>query len=125
MPKVEPRNHIHKLRRHTYANKTKVYFCINNCTFKVEVPFALGLIVLCNTCGEPFTMNEYSIKLAKPHCNKCGKMKVNVDGVNKFVPKGRAHQAIAELGESAATSLKERLSKVVALEEPPVIDEDI
>jgi hypothetical protein len=122
MPKAVE-DHIHKLRRHTYANGSRVYFCTNNCTFKVEVPFALGLRVLCNTCGEPFTMNEYAIKLAKPHCNNCGKMKVNIDGVEKFVPKGRASQAIAELGASSATALKDRMSKVVTME--PVIDEDI
>lgn len=122
MPKVE--DHIHKLKRHKYTNGSKVYFCINNCTFKVDVPFALGLIVLCNICDEPFTMNEYSIKLAKPHCNKCGKMKVaDPDGKARFVPKGRANQAIADLGTSAVSSLKDRMSKVVTME--PTIDEDI
>lgn len=121
MPKVQ--EHTHKLKRHTYPNGTRVYFCINDCTFKVEAAFALGKIVLCNICNQPFVMNEYSIKLARPHCNNCGKMKVSdPDGKARFVSKGRSAQAIADLGKQAVGSMRERMSgKVVAIEK----DEDI
>jgi hypothetical protein len=121
MPKVQ--DHTHKLKRHTYPNGTKVYFCILDCTFKVEAAFALGKVVLCNICNEPFPMNEYSIKLAKPHCSACGKMKVqDGDGKAKFINKGRPIQAIADLGKSAISSMKERMSgRVVEM----VKDEDI
>jgi len=121
MPKVQ--EHTHKLKRHIYPNGTKVYFCILDCTFKVEAAFALGKVVLCNICNEPFPMNEYSIKLAKPHCNACGKMKIkDPDGKARFINKGRPTQAIADLGKSAISSMKDRMAgRVVAMEK----DEDI
>jgi ribosomal protein S27E len=116
------RDHIHRLKKHKYKNGTPVFFCINNCSFKVEVPFALGMEVLCNTCGNPFTMTEYSLKLVKPHCNNCGKFRVvGEDGKAKFVPKGRATQALADLGKQAVSSMKDRMSKVVVMAK----DEDI
>ncbi len=116
------KDHIHKLKRHTYNNGTKVYFCVNDCNFKVEVALALGKIVLCNICGKDFKMNEYSIKLAKPHCTNCGKVKIkDADGNAKFISKGRPIAAIADLGQQAVSSLKDRMSKVVTLES----DEDI
>lgn len=120
MAKIQ--EHIHKLRRHTYTNGTKVYFCTLDCSFKVEAPFALGKKTICNICGDTFLMNEYSVKLAKPHCNSCGKFKViDDDGKARFVDKSRPTQAIAELGKNAVASLKDRMGKVVAIEK----DEDI
>lgn len=114
--------HVHKLRRHKYPNGTKVFFCTLDCNFKIESALALGKIVLCNICGEPFSMNEYSCKLAKPHCNSCGKMKItDGDGNAKFINKGRPQAALADLATNSVTSLKERLGRVVTMEK----DEDI
>lgn len=119
MPSKE---HIHKFKRHTYPNGTKVYFCTMDCTFKIEAAFALGKVCLCNICDEPFKMNEYSVKLAKPHCNSCGKIKVqDADGKTKFISKNRPAQAIADMGKAAVGSMKDRMSKVITLEK----DEDI
>lgn len=110
------RDHNHKLKRTTYASGTKVYFCIDDCSYKIEVAFALGKVVICNICEEPFSMNEYSIKLAKPHCNACGKMQVrDSEGKRKFVSKARPIQALADLGKTATESLKSRMGKVVAM----------
>src|SRR4030095_10636533 len=114
--------HIHKLKRHVYSNGTKVYFCTNNCSFKVDVALALGKEVLCNICNEPFFMNEYSIKLAKPHCGNCGKTKIkDAEGKNRFISNNRPTQAIAEMGQNAVSSLKQRLGSVTVMEK----DEDI
>jgi hypothetical protein len=69
-------------------------------------------------------MNEYSIKLAKPHCNACGKIKVKAaDGTSRFIAKGRATEAINDLAQKSVSSMKERLAgKVVVMDRP---DEDI
>ena len=116
------KTHIHKLKRHSYPNGTKVYFCVNDCNYKVEVPLALGKTALCWICGEPFVMNEYSIKLAKPHCGKCGKIQIkDSEGNRRFISKNRPQEAIADMGHSAVQSLKERLGQVVTMEK----DEDI
>lgn len=120
MAKVQ--DHIHKFKRTSYSTGTKVYFCIDNCSYKIEVAFALGKVVRCNICDEDFAMNEYSIKLAKPHCNNCGKMQVrDAEGKRKFVAKGRTNQAIADLAKSSISDLKSRMGKVVAMAK----DEDI
>lgn len=119
MAKLE---HIHKLRRHKYPNGTKVYFCTLDCNYKIEAALALGKRVLCNICGDEFIMNEYSIKLAKPHCTQCGKMKIqDAEGKNRFVSKGRPQAALADLASNSVQSLKERLGRVVTMEK----DEDI
>lgn len=121
MSKVK--DHNHRLKRTTYASGTKVYFCTNDCSYKIEVAFALGKVVECPICSEPFAMNEYSIKLAKPHCNNCGKMQVKDEtGKRKFIPKGRKVEAFADLAKTSVDSLKQRLSgQVVTMPK----DEDI
>lgn len=117
------RDHIHKLRRTTYSNGTKVYFCLNDCSYKIEVPFALGKVVECNDCGLPFKMNEYTIKLSKPHCTSCGKIqeKDPVTGKRSFKPKNQPIEAMSEIADSTVSSLKDRLGKVVMMEK----EEDI
>lgn len=116
------RDHTHTLKRTTYASGTKVYFCIDDCSYKIEVAFALGKIVCCPNCGNDFKMNEYSVKLAKPHCNNCGKMQIrDEEGKRKFVNKGRPNEAIAELGKGTVESLRSRMGRVIAMAK----DEDI
>jgi hypothetical protein len=114
--------HVHKLQRQKYRNGTKVYFCILNCNYKIEVAFALGKETICHICGQQFTMNEYTVKLAKPHCQNCGKRKIlDDDGNAKYVQKGRQERAIAEIGMSSAHSLRSRLDRAVAIAQ----DEDL
>lgn len=110
------RDHVHKLKRTTYSNGTKVYFCTNDCSYKIEVPFALGKVVECNICFTPFKMTEYSIKLSKPHCNDCGKMQYrDEDGKRRFKPKNQPIEAISEIADTAVNSLRDRLGKVVTM----------
>lgn len=67
--------HVHKLRRHLHKSGTAIYFCVLDCPYKTSLPLALGKKCICWRCGEEFVMNEYSIRLAKPHCQKCHKVK--------------------------------------------------
>lgn len=116
------RDHIHRLKRTTYSSGTKVYFCTNDCSYKVEVPFALGKVVECNMCGEAFKMTEYSIKLAKPHCIACGKIQVKDDtGKRSFVSKNKAVEALSDISNTAVANLRDRLGKIVMMEK----EEDI
>lgn len=67
--------HIHKLRRHRYPNGTTVYFCILNCSFKIDPALALGKEVLCNRCDNPFFLDKYALKRSQPYCHDCKKTK--------------------------------------------------
>lgn len=116
--------HIHRLKRHKYKNGTAVYFCSLNCPYKVEVPLALGKVVLCNICDNSFTMSEYSIKLARPHCVSCGKIQIkDTNGKRKFINKSEANPIAAIVAEKSIATLRQRLGTVVTMDKQP--DEDI
>jgi hypothetical protein len=104
--------HIHKLKKHKYKSSNAVFFCILDCSYKIEVPFALGKEVLCYLCNKPFTMNELSLKLNMPHCNNCGKREVrDANGKKHYVRKVNT-QVLSNVAEDNNSSLRERLSKV-------------
>src|SRR3970282_99899 len=103
-------SHRHKLKKHRYPNGTAIFFCIlPDCHFKVEAALALGKEVLCNQCNEPFLMNEYTIKLTKPHCLNCGKIAVKTSsGRNIYVNK-RAPKILTEIAANDVNNLRSRL----------------
>jgi hypothetical protein len=68
--------HIHKLKRLKYKSGNTIFFCsLPDCTFKTNIALALGKRSLCWRCGESFIMSEYSLRLAKPHCDSCHRPK--------------------------------------------------
>jgi hypothetical protein len=68
--------HVHKLTRHKYKSGNIIFFCsLPDCSFKTNIALVLGKRSLCWRCGEEFIMNEYSLRLAKPHCDACHKPK--------------------------------------------------
>lgn len=68
--------HVHKLKRHKFKTGSSIYFCsLPDCHYKIKTELAFGKKTICWRCGEEFIMNEYSIRLAKPHCEKCHKPK--------------------------------------------------
>lgn len=70
--------HIHKLRKHVHKSGNAVLFCaMPDCHYKINPALALGKRSICWRCGEEFIMNEYSLRLTKPHCEKCHKPKKN------------------------------------------------
>ena len=78
MPKVA--HHTHKLKRHTYKTTgSKIFHCIlPDCYFKIDVPMSLGKKCICWRCNKEFILNEYSIRLARPHCNSCTHLKEEI-----------------------------------------------
>ena len=71
--------HIHKLKRHTYKSGNQIYFCILDCNYKISPALAIGKKSICNRCGLEFVMTEYTVRLAKPHCEGCHKPKGGID----------------------------------------------
>jgi len=109
--------HTHKLRRHTYKKTgNSVFFCtLPDCHFKIDAALALGKKSLCNLCDNEFIMNEYQVKLVKPHCCDCGKIKVmGDDGKSRYVRKDSL-PVMAALANETTTDLRNRLDGALAL----------
>jgi hypothetical protein len=118
----EKSKHIHKLKKHKYKNGTAVFFCtLPDCHYKLETPLALGKECLCNICDEPFLLNEYTIKLTKPHCNNCGKKEIkDASGKKRYIYK-RGTKILSSIAQDNAEELRARLQGIVK----PIIDSDI
>jgi len=72
--------HIHKFKRLRYKSGNEIFFCtLPDCNKRINIPLALGKRSICWRCGKDFIMNEYSLRLAKPHCDACHKSKKDVD----------------------------------------------
>ena len=103
--------HTHKLRRLRYKSGNVVLFCaLPDCNFKCNPPLAFGKRSICWRCGDEFIMNEYSIRLAKPHCMGCHKSKES-----KLVPYHN-QTASTELWDRPE-SLSDRLLKLTGEQE--------
>lgn len=114
--------HTHKFKRHHYKSTgNKMFFCtLPDCHFKIEVPLALGKKCVCWRCGKDFTINEASIRLAKPHCDACTKPK------KEIVDSTTVAEVITKPTTLAPViSLKDRLSGVSHNPFAVASDEDI
>lgn len=109
--------HLHKLKRHYYSNGTAVYFCTLDCDYKISPPLAIGKHTQCWRCGKEFAMNQYSITLAKPHCEECHVYKNSQLEENKRKRKRRATDPLPEISNSIAeevtSNLKDKLAAVL------------
>lgn len=107
MPRTQ--SHAHKLKRHRYKSTGHtVFFCtLPDCNYKLDAELTLGKKIECWRCGKEFRQNEYSIRLAKPHCNACTKPK-EVRG--KIPEVSDMTNAIAA---ETTDNLKDRLSRTV------------
>lgn len=71
--------HTHKFKRLKYKSGNTIFFCaLPDCSQKINISLALGKRSICWRCGEPFVMTEYSLRLAKPHCEACHKPKNDI-----------------------------------------------
>lgn len=101
--------HVHKFKRLTYKSGNQIFFCtLPDCTVKLNPSLALGKRTICWRCAEPFIMDEYSIRLAKPHCNACHRPKglSNAEYTETFVPQ-------PNIADDAVLSLSERLQQTI------------
>jgi hypothetical protein len=116
------KRHAHRLKRHIYKTGNAIYFCtLPDCHFKIECQLMLGKRAMCNVCGNEFIINEYQTKLARPHCDKCSKVRVRgADGKRHFVRQD-SMPIMAQLAEASVEGLRSRLNNVLETSE----DEDI
>ena len=115
-------NHIHKLKKHKYKTGNSVFFCtLPDCHYKIDVPLAFGKKSVCNICGIEFIMSEYAIKLNRPHCNDCGKVKVtDGDGKTRYVKKVST-KILTEVAAEGNRGLRSRLEHVTS----DIMEDDI
>lgn len=114
--------HVHQLKRHRYRSGREIYFCtLPDCTHKIDPAFAVGKRSICNRCGEEFLLSEYSVRLAKPHCDKChksksGKTLIIMGDIPAGIPE--VQHALPMVGMSdTANDLRSRLNQVTHKEE--------
>lgn len=113
---MKAKEHIHKLTKHKYDTGVEVYFCTLNCPFKIEVPFALGKVTICNICGEPFSLSKRDLRLKEPHCHNCGRKEVkDGDGKKRYVRK-IASRVLTSIAIDTTNSLSERLQAATRID---------
>jgi hypothetical protein len=97
--------HVHKLKRYKYKSTgTAVYFCtLPDCAYKTDTKLTLGKRSICWRCGHEFLINEYSIRLSKPHCMDCKKTKGMIN-IPEIEPK---------VNNTSSDNLKDRLSRTI------------
>jgi hypothetical protein len=119
MPK---RNHTHKLKLHTFKNGTKVFFCIDDCDYRIARELALGKMTICFRCGNPFQLNQYSLNLVKPHCEDCHLRKSDIQrnkgAVLTAKPVKLVESVMAGTASRIGSSLRARLDSTKAVPEP-------
>jgi hypothetical protein len=102
--------HTHLYKRHTYSNGEQILFCTRGeCDKKINVKLALGKPAVCWRCQKEFTLNEYSLRLAKPHCMDCKKRKHDHE------------ETTTQITPSIVDDLRSRLDRII---EHPVSAED-
>lgn len=113
--------HVHKLMKRKYKNSSAFFCILPDCFFKlVDSNLALGKRTICHQCGEEFELNEYSVKLKRPHCSNCGKVKVVIDGETRYVRRNSGSDIISQLGRESTSDLRKRLDTA-----SNVIEDDI
>lgn len=114
--------HVHKFKRHKYSTGRIIFFCaLPDCSKKLAPALALGKKTLCWRCEQPFILNEYAVRLVKPHCEKCHQVRTVKEAFvfkpeNSVIPieDTETVKQLADLGvPPRQSSLADRLSKVV------------
>lgn len=101
--------HTHKFKRLRYKSGNEIFFCaLPDCSKKLSTALALGKRSICWRCGNEFIMSEYSLRLAKPHCEACHKSKKDIEiPVILGIDYGKEPSFVIE------KSLSERLSRTI------------
>ena len=111
--------HVHKLKRLTYKSGNTIFFCtLPDCLYKTNIALALGKRSTCWRCGEPFIMNEYSLRLSKPHCDNCHRPKGIQEPIDEILIPSFPENRSLKQGEIPPLSLAERLQQTLRQAQP-------
>lgn len=115
---MKKQTHAHKLKKHTYKKTgNSVYFCVlPNCSYKAEVAFCLGKTSICWICEREFTITELALRLLRPHCSDCGRVKViDAQGKPRYVRKVTS-KILPNIAVDTVADLRSRLDNAVRVE---------
>ncbi len=110
--------HVHKLQKYKYKTGNSVFFCTLNCSYKIEVALSIGKLTLCHICNNQFIMTEAHIKLKRPHCINCGKVKVidSQTGKSHYITKQNSKISSSVVTEEL-DDLRDRLNNLTGNED--------
>lgn len=110
---TEKKKHTCKFKRLRYKSGNVTLFCTDpDCNKKINPALAVGKRCICWRCGEEFILNEYSIRLSKPHCVNCHKGKDSSNFSEETTDLSHLKSDMKNLIEPT-TSLSERLSNTI------------
>jgi len=121
--KKEVKKHVHKLKRHVHKSGNAVLFCaLPDCSFKINPALALGKRTICWRCGDEFILDDYSLRLARPHCDNCHRSKKKIG--ETIFPSVKTEQVReAQATGTEGMSLSQRLNKALGKSSEAVDDE--
>ena len=124
MAKATIEKHIHKLKKIRYKTTgAAVLFCaLPDCSYKINPILALGKRSICWRCGNSFILNEYALRLAKPHCESCHRSK-NGEGKPETVTEAHAAEMLSGVSDTPLT-LAERLSQTIKQFQQIAVEDD-
>lgn len=115
-----PSKHVCKFKKIRYKSGNEVFFCtLPDCNKKMNPKLALGKKCLCWRCEQEFILNEYSLRLVKPHCERCHRAKGNSDiPISEIIPTGPDFSSLPP-------SLSERLQQTIQQAQTTTEEEEI
>ncbi len=106
------KKHVHKLKKVKYKSGNATFFCtLPDCTYKINPALALGKRAICWRCDQEFLLNEYSLRLTRPHCSACHKLKGKKEERNYPINTGIVQDVSSEI--LLELSLSERLQREI------------
>lgn len=106
---AKAQKHAHKFRRHRFSTGNTIFFCaLPDCGYKISPALALGKRAVCWKCGNEFLMDDYTCRLAKPHCKSC------------HVPKDKGVSDLLAVARIVAPDIE---ADVTEIPDPPMPDE--
>lgn len=117
--------HVHKFRRHRFKTGGTIFFCtLPDCTYKIAPELALGKMCICWKCGQEFRLEDYELRLAKPHCKTCHKPKHRESDLSVTATEVLYDETVVNIENIpgiALTTNSEIVEKII----PPEIKEEI
>ena len=117
--------HTHKLKKVIYKSGNSSFFCVlPDCTFKINPVLALGKKTICWRCEKEFQLDEYKLRLVKPHCESCHRPKKNGKAnENVALPEAQITEVILPMSLAERLRLAEENAKNAAKQQEA--EEDI
>jgi hypothetical protein len=120
--------HTHKFKRLRYKSGNEIFFCtLPDCNVKMNPALAFGKRCICWRCGDDFLLDEYALRLAKPHCESCHRPKGVPEKLDDITLSAPEPISAFTYDDDKPLTLTERLQQTIqqAVNHPQNQDEEI